>query len=156
MKWRGPFGVVFKIEALIWGSFWRALKWKPFSWRAGSHSRCQSKNIEMKYKTRIELVHDIYGTCFQYNVKRLRINHLTPPLVVTMPYTCWFLWQVDDIEDFKWCLRFQVRVAFWRVVLSEVYFEGQIAFEGHWRLQSWTLGPGRTLRNCHMKTTCVY
>jgi hypothetical protein len=29
-----------------------------------------SKNIEMKYKTHIKsLVHELYGTCFQYNVK---------------------------------------------------------------------------------------
>ena len=36
-----------------------------------------------------------------------------------MPYACWFLWQVDWIEDFKWCLHFQF--AFRRVVLREVY-----------------------------------
>ena len=32
--------------------------------------RRQSKNIELKYKIRVELVHGLYGTCFQYNVKR--------------------------------------------------------------------------------------
>ena len=30
---------------------------------------CQSKNIGMKYKTHIKLVHELYDTCFQYNVK---------------------------------------------------------------------------------------
>ena len=42
------------------------------------------------------------------------------------------LWEYY-IEDFMWCLHFQFGVAFWRVVLK-----GQITFEGHWRLQSWT------------------
>ena len=28
----------------------------------------KSKNIETKYKTHIKRVHEIYGTCFQYNV----------------------------------------------------------------------------------------
>ena len=28
------------------------------------------------------------------------------------------------VEDFKWRLHFQFRVAFWRVVLTEAYFEG--------------------------------
>ena len=38
-------------------------------WRASSNPRRQSKNIEMKYKTRIKLVHELYGTRFQYNVE---------------------------------------------------------------------------------------
>ena len=32
-------------------------------------SKRQTKNIEMKYETHIKLVHESYGTCFQYNVK---------------------------------------------------------------------------------------
>ena len=53
-----------------------------------------------------------------------RINHMTPFLVVTMPYACWFLWRADYIEDFKWRLHCQFGVAFGRVVLREVYFKG--------------------------------
>ena len=34
----------------------------------------KSKNIEMKYKTHIKLVHKFYGACFQYNVKNLLKN----------------------------------------------------------------------------------
>jgi hypothetical protein len=56
--------------------------------------------------------------------EELRINHLTPLLVVTMSYDCWFLWWIDYIEHFKWRLHFQSGVAFWRVVLREAYFEG--------------------------------
>ena len=55
---RGP-GTVFKIEALISDSFGRALKFQPFSCRVGSNPRCQSENIEMKYKTHIKLVHEL-------------------------------------------------------------------------------------------------
>ena len=28
----------------------------------------KSKNIKIKYKTHIKLVHELYGTCFRYNV----------------------------------------------------------------------------------------
>ena len=41
-----------------------------------------------------------------------------------MPYACWFLWWTNYIEDFKWRLHFQFGVAFWRVVLRVVHFEG--------------------------------
>ena len=115
---------VFKIEALIWVSFWRVLKFEPFSWRVGSNPRLQSKNIEMEYKTHIKLVHELNGTWFLVQREELRINHLTPLLVVTMLYACWFLWWADYIEDFKWRLHFQSRVAFWRVILREVHFKG--------------------------------
>ena len=72
--------------------------------------------------------------------EELRINHPTLLLIVTMPYyTCWFLRGANCIEDFKWCLHFQFGVAFWRVVLRYVYFEGPNCV---WRLQSWTSRPG--------------
>ena len=70
--------------------------------------------------------------------EELRIKHLTLLLVLTMPYACWVLCRGDYIEDFEWCLHFQFRVVFWRVVVREVYFEG------HWRLQSCTLWPLHT------------
>ena len=34
---------------------------------------------------------------FWVQCEELRINHLTPLLVVAMPYACWFLWQADSI-----------------------------------------------------------
>jgi hypothetical protein len=112
-------------EALIWISFCRAaFKFMPFNWRVGSNLRCQSKNIKLKYNTRIKLVHGLYGACFLVQCEGWRINHLTPLLVVTMPYACWFLWRTYYIESFKWRLHFQSRVALWRVVLRDVYFEG--------------------------------
>ena len=116
---------MFKIEALVWVSFWKDFKFQPFNWWVGSNPRCQSKNIEMKKIARIKLVHELYGTCFQLiECEELRIKYLTPLLVVTMPHTCWFLWWADCIEAFKWCLHSQYGVTFWRVVLKEVYFEG--------------------------------
>ena len=60
---------VFKIETLIWVSFWRAIEFQPFNWRASSNPRRQYKNIEMKYKSHSKRVHEFYGTCFQCNVK---------------------------------------------------------------------------------------
>jgi hypothetical protein len=64
---RIPSQPMFEIEALIWVSFWRALKFQLK--RARSNPRRQSKNIEMKYKARIKLVDEFNGTCFQYNVR---------------------------------------------------------------------------------------
>ena len=83
--------------------------------------------IEMKYKTHIKLVHELYGMSFQHNVKKLRIKHLTLLLVVITPYACWFLWRANYIEDFKWrYLHFQIGVHF-----EERYIlKGQNTFEG--------------------------
>lgn len=69
--------------------------------------------------------------------KELRIDHLTLFLIVAMPYAGHFLWRAYHIEDFKWRLHFQSGVAFWRVDLREVYYEGPHHVRGHWRLQSW-------------------
>ena len=104
--------------------FWRALKISTLQLKGWFKSRLQSKNIKMKYKIHIKVVHELCGTCFRYNVEKFRINHLTPLLVVTMPYACWFLWWANYIEDFKWRLHFQLGVAFWRIAWREVYFEG--------------------------------
>jgi hypothetical protein len=41
----------------------------PSAKRVGSNPRRQFKNIEIKYKTRVKLVHELYDICFQYNVK---------------------------------------------------------------------------------------
>ena len=60
---------MFKIEALMWVSFWRVPKFQPFSWKVGSNPTRQSKNIRMKYKARIKLEHELYGTRFPYNGK---------------------------------------------------------------------------------------
>ena len=133
---------VFKIEVLIWVSFWWALKFQSFNWRVGSNPRRQSKNIEMKHKTHIKLCAWITWYIFLVQCEELRINHVTLLLVLTKPYTCWFLWWANCIEDFKWRLHFQFGVVFGRVVLREVYFEG------HWRLQSRTLTMAF---KCHFK-----
>ena len=116
--------LVFKIEALTWVSIWRALKFQLFSWRVGSNLRCQSKNNRNEIQDSYETCAWIIWYMFPIECEELRINHLTLLFVMTMPYACWFLWQVEYIEDFKWCLHFQFGVAFWRVVLWEVYFEG--------------------------------
>ena len=43
--------------------------YNPYNWRAGLNWRYQSKNIEKKYKTHIELVHEVCDKCFHDNVK---------------------------------------------------------------------------------------
>jgi hypothetical protein len=59
-----------------------------------------------------------------------------------MSYTCWFLWHVNYIENFKWRLHFLVGVAFWKVVLREIYFEGPICV---WRV----------LKTSILNTVCI-
>ena len=204
IRWVSP---VFKIEALIWVSFWRALKFQSFSWRDGSNSTHQSKNTWMKYKTHIKLVHELYGwnagrvavnvqdrsphmsfilkgsqilaiqlkswfisktlfyeyrseiqthiklvhefygTCFQYKCGKTRINHLTPLLVVTMSYTCWLLCWADCIEDFKWRLHFQFEVAFWKGCFERDVF---------WRAKSCLKGiEDFNLEHCMPQPPCL-
>ena len=96
--------------------------------------------IHNSYETRAWII----WYMFPIQCEELRINCLTLFLVVTLPFACWFLWQAYCIEDFKRRrLHIQFGVAFWRVVWRERYVsKGQIAFEGHWRLQSWTLVYG--------------
>ena len=88
---------------------------------------------------------------FLVQCEGLRINRLTLLLVVTMPYACWVLWRTHYIEDFTWRLRFQSRVALWRVVLRDVYFEGPNCIEGHLKtsiLNTWgDSSPGTTSQN---------
>ena len=95
---------------------------------------------------------------FLVRCEESRTNHLSPLLVVTMPYTCWLLWWVDYIEDFKWCCHFQLGVVFWRVVLRELYFEGPNRIwralkdfnleHCMWRLSTWEQWPPKV----HMGT----
>jgi hypothetical protein len=48
-------------------------------------------------------------------------------------------WHAYYIEDFKWRLHFQFRVAFEGLFWEMYILKGKITFEGHWRLQSGTL-----------------
>ena len=52
----------FKIEALIWVSFWRALNSQPFSWTASSNIRHQSKNVVIWNTKRVS------NSCMNYIV----------------------------------------------------------------------------------------
>jgi len=129
---------MFKIEALKRVSFLKALKFQPFSWSVCSNPTRQSKNIEKKYKTHIKHVHNFIWYMFPTKCEELGTNHLTSLLVVTMPYTCCFLWLAyisrtsNDIFIFNMGLRFEG--LFW----ERYTLKGQIVFEKHWRLQSWT------------------
>ena len=64
---------------------------------------------------------------FTIQCEELILNHLTLLLVVTMPYSCWFLWRVDYIENFKWCLHF----AMWHRILKGCFERGRF-----WRPKS--------------------
>ena len=78
----------------------------------------------MKYKTHIQFCAWIMLYIFLVQYGEFKVKHLILLLVVTMPYACWYLWRADYIEEFKWRLRFQFGVAFWRVDLREVHYEG--------------------------------
>ena len=84
-------------------------------------------------------MHELYGTCSQYNVKDWEST-------ISLYFLQWqchahvgscgghmMLRTSSDVFILNLRLRFE------GVILKEVYFEGQIAFEGYWRLQSWTL-----------------
>ena len=79
----------------------------------------------MKYKTHIKLVLELWYM-FSVQCEELRKNHLTPHLVVTMPYACWFLWRIILYRGLQMMPLFSI----WGCVLK-----GQIALEGDRRLQ---------------------
>ena len=76
---------------------------------------------------------------FPLQCDEARINHLTLLLVVTMPYALGscdgqiILKTSSDVFVFNLGLRFE------GLLWKRYIFEHQITFEGHWRLQSWTL-----------------
>ena len=143
---------VFKIEALIWVSFWRAVKFQPFNRRVGWNLRRRSKNIEMKYKTHMKCCAWIIWYMFLLQCEELRINHVTLFLVATVPYTCWFLWRQIILRTSSDVFVFNLGLRFERLFWEGYILKGKIAFEGHWRLQSWTLVLGMVGRaRSHVK-----
>ena len=87
---------------------------------------------------------------FPTQCEELRINHVTPFLVVTMPYACWFLWQAYYIEDFNWHLHFQFGVAFWRVVLRGIFWRAKLCLKGieDFNLEQWFEGVSVVVLIC--------
>ena len=117
---------MFKIEALGWVSFWRALKFETFGWWAGSNLRHQSKNIEIKYKAHIKPLHAtwyIHISNPMWRIKNQPSNSTSCSdnalclLVLVVGRLYWGL-QVTSSNPFRF------GVAFWKVILREVYFEG--------------------------------
>ena len=138
-----PYGShsVFKIEAFIWVSYRRALKFQHFSWRVSWNPRRQSKNIELKYKTHIKLVHELYGTCFsimwrnknQPSIYTSCSDNALRLLVLMAGHI--ILRTSRDVFIVNLGLRSEG--LFW----ERYILKGQITIEGHWRLQSWTMAP---------------
>ena len=93
----------------------------------------KSKTSIQEYRNEIQSSYEprawIIPYTFMVQCEELRINHLTPFLVVTIPYACWFLWRANYIDNFKWCLHFQVGVALERAILREAYYEGPKGIE---------------------------
>ena len=130
---------MFKIEALIWVSFWRALKFQRFSWRVGSNPRHQSKNIETKYKLIVNL-------CINYMVHvsstMRRIKNQSSNSTSCNDNALRLLVLVAGM--LYWGLQVTSSFWIWGCVLEGcfkrgIYLKGRIAFEGHWRLRFWTL-----------------
>ena len=66
---------MFKIAALLWNSFWRALKSQPFKWRVASNPRRQSKYVEMKIQSSYETCAWIKWYMFSIQCEESRVNH---------------------------------------------------------------------------------
>ena len=93
----------------------------------------------MKYKTHIKLCAWMTWYMFLVQCEEVRNNHLTPLLVVTMPYACWFLWQANYVEISCDVFLFNLGLRFEGLLWKRCILKCQIVFEGHWSLQSWTL-----------------
>ena len=84
-------------------------------------------------------MHESYGTFFQYNVKNWESNSTScSDKCPTLVGSCGghSLWRTSS-DVFLFNLRLRFEGLFW----ERYILKGQIAFEGHWRLQSWTLDP---------------
>ena len=133
-------GSVFKIEPLIWVSFWRAFKFPAFQLK----SWFKPKTLIQEYRDEIQ---DSYWTCAwtiwcMFLASTMWRNKNQPststscsdnvlPLLVLVTGTLF------------WGLQVTYSFSMWGCVeglFGETYIlKGQISFEGHWRLQSWTL-----------------
>ena len=61
---------MFKIEAPIWILFLKGSQISALQLKGCfKNLKRQCKTIEIKYKIHIKLLHEVYGTCFKYNVK---------------------------------------------------------------------------------------
>ena len=123
-------------------SFSRALKSQPFNSTAGSNPRRRSKNREMNYKK----AHIVLNLCMNYMVhvsSTLMWRNRNQPSnstscgdkCPTFVGSCGghiILRASSDVFIFNLGLHFEG--LFW----GRYTLKGQIVFEGHWRLQSWT------------------
>ena len=135
---------MFKIEALIWVSFWRAFKFQLFGWRVGLNPRHRFKNIETNFFLKniilnlcmIYMVH-VFST--MWRIKNQPSNSTScSDNALRFVSSCGGLSMFrtsSDVFIFNMGLRF--KGLFW----ERYILKGQIAFEGHWRLQSWKLQP---------------
>ena len=99
--------------------FWRALKFQPFNWRVGSNPRRQSKNLEK------EIQNSYYNLCMNYMVhvsstmwKKIKNQPSNSTSCSDNALARLLVLVVGQVS-----LHFQFGVAFWRVVLKEVYFQ---------------------------------
>ena len=103
----------------------------------------KSKTSIQEYRNEIQ---KSYQTCawiiwymFLVQCDESRINHLTLLLEVTIPYTCWFLWQHITLRTSSDIVIFNSGLHFEGLFWERYILKSKIAFEGHWRLQSWTV-----------------
>ena len=118
----------------------------------------KSKTSIQEYRNEIQ---NSYETCawivwymFPIQCEELRIDHLTPLLVVTMPNTCWFLWWAYCFEDFMWRLHLQLGIRFEGLFWERYYifWRAKLCLKGiedfdlhHWcspvGMCAWDSGP---------------
>ena len=131
---------MFKIEALVWVSFWRALKFQRFSWRVGSNPRRQSKNIEIwdtQLISNLCMKYTVHVSSTMWRIKNQASNstsHSGNALRLAVLVAGKLDWGLQVMSSFS-SLGLRFEGLFW----ERYILKGQIALEGHWKLQSWTL-----------------
>jgi hypothetical protein len=135
-------GIPFSFLGRMWKTFGKILRcnvqdWSPhmsFILKGSQISALQLKGW-FKSKTSIQEYRNgntklILNLCMNYMVHvsstiwKIRNRSSNSISCSDNALSLWFLWRAYNVEDFKWRLHFQIGVAFWRVVLREVYFEG--------------------------------
>ena len=127
-----------KIEALIWVSFWRALKFQLFSWRAGSNPRRQSKNILEMKNTKF-----ILNSCMNYMVHVFstmwRIKTQPSNSIACSDIALRLLVHVAGILDrgMPVTSSFSIRGCILKGCFERgIFWSVRVVFEGHWRLHA--------------------
>ena len=149
--------VVFKIEALIWVSFWRTPKFPALQLKDRFKSKTsieEYRNANTKPILNLCIYYIVHVSSTLWKIKNQPSNSTScSESTLRLAGSCGgqiMLRTSSDVLIFNLGLRFE------RLFWERYILKGQIVFEGHWRLQSWTLAkPLQETPTSKLQSPCV-